>query len=77
MPLKPGASRSTIGANISELQSSNYPPKQAVAIALSNARKTAPAVAVKTAPQKPAGAVVRVKRAPKPVHPALQVIRQH
>lgn len=39
MPLKPGSDKATIAANIRELIASGYPQKQAVAIALSNARK--------------------------------------
>ena len=40
MPLKRGASREAISANIAELIKSGRPQKQAIAIALSNARKT-------------------------------------
>ncbi len=40
-PLIPGASREVISANISELVHSGYPQRQAVAIALDEARETA------------------------------------
>lgn len=39
MPLKPGSSRDTVSANISEMVHSGYPQKQAVAASLSNARR--------------------------------------
>lgn len=38
MPLKPGTSRAVKSENIRELRKAGYPPKQAVAIALSKAR---------------------------------------
>jgi hypothetical protein len=41
MPLENGYSRNVIGNNIGELKSSGYPQRQAIAIALDNARKTA------------------------------------
>lgn len=40
MPLKRGTSRATIGKNISEMESSGYPKKQAVAASLDTARKS-------------------------------------
>jgi hypothetical protein len=40
MPLKPGASRATISANIRKLRREGYPQKRAVAAALNNARRT-------------------------------------
>lgn len=40
MPLKKGASKKTIGKNISEMESSGHPKKQAIAAALNEARKS-------------------------------------
>ena len=40
MPLKKGKSKDTVSSNISELSHSGYPQKQAIAIALSQARKS-------------------------------------
>jgi hypothetical protein len=40
MPLSKGSSRETIGRNIKEMMSSGHPQNQAVAAALSNARRT-------------------------------------
>lgn len=39
MPLKRGSSKKVISANIRELRHSGRPQKQAIAIAMSNARK--------------------------------------
>ena len=40
MPLKAGSGKAVISGNIAELVNSGRPQKQAVAIAMSNARKT-------------------------------------
>jgi hypothetical protein len=40
MPLKKGTSRKVIGENIKEMEASGHPPKQAIAAALNNARKS-------------------------------------
>ena len=39
MPLKKGGTKGVIASNIKELKSSGYPQKQAVAIALNQARR--------------------------------------
>ena len=41
MPLKPGKSSKTISAYIKKLIDAGYPQKQAVAIAMSNSKRTA------------------------------------
>ena len=40
MPLKKGKSKKIISENIGELQRSGYPPKQSIAIAYSEARRS-------------------------------------
>jgi hypothetical protein len=40
MPLKKGKSKATVSANIREMRKSGYPEKQAVAAALSTARRS-------------------------------------
>ena len=39
MPMKPGTSKKVLSANISRLMREGYPKKQAIAIAMQNARK--------------------------------------
>jgi len=40
MPLKHGKSKKVIGENIKEMESSGYPPKQAIAASLNQARRS-------------------------------------
>jgi hypothetical protein len=53
MPLQTGTSRQVIGDNISELVASGRPQKQAVAIALSEARRSGANIPKPRAVQKP------------------------
>ena len=48
MPLSKGKSRAVISKNISEMERSGHPPKQAIAASLSEARKSGAKI-----PQKP------------------------
>lgn len=40
MPLHKGTSKKVIGENIKEMEEAGHPPKQAIAAALNNARKS-------------------------------------
>lgn len=57
MPLKPGSSKTVVSGNIREMVKSGHPQKQAVAAALSNARKKKKKIAPRTA----LGDMARVK----------------
>lgn len=52
MPLKKGKSKETISSNIAELRHSGHPEKQSVAIAFSEARRSAKKIVKKHASKK-------------------------
>ncbi len=52
MPLKKGKSKKVIGENISEMVESGHPRKQAIAAALSQARKSGAKIPKKKMPRK-------------------------
>lgn len=45
MPLKKGKSKKVVGENISEMEHSGYPPKQAIAASLNKARESGAKIA--------------------------------
>jgi len=47
MPLHKGKSKKVIGENIAEMEAAGHPPKQAIAAALSTARKSGARIAKK------------------------------
>jgi hypothetical protein len=47
MPLAKGKSNKTIGKNIGEMEKSGYPPKQAIAASLNQARKSGAKIPMK------------------------------
>jgi hypothetical protein len=53
MPLATGTSRQVIGDNIAEMEASGHPPKQAIAAALSEARRSGAHIPKPRAVQRP------------------------
>lgn len=52
MPLAKGKGRKTIGKNIKEMEASGFPPKQAIAASLNQARKSGADIPMPPKPHK-------------------------